>query len=169
MELFSERLIIRDTRVSDADLFLVLFNTSKWIEFCGERNVNSIQDAEKYIVEKIIPTYLKYGYANCTLFLKDTNQKVGICGIYNRDKTEHVDIGYALLPEFEKMGFAFEACQRMIQFAKEETELKVLKAFIDLKNVESITLIEKLGFQLEKQEHFEGDPKPVFQYSLTIK
>lgn len=165
----TERLIIKDTISSDADLFLALLNTPKWIQNIGDRKVKTIHDAENYINIKIVPVFEKYGYANCTIYLKNSLQKIGIVGIYHRDETIDVDLGYALLPEFEKKGFAFEACQAMIIFARSETSLKELKAFINPDNIESIRLIKKLGFEYEKDFIFPDENKPVSSFSLKIQ
>ena len=120
----TDRLFIKPTIESDADFIFELMNTPKWIRNIGQRNINSIEDAKNYINNKILPQLEKLGYSNYTVSLKIDNTKIGTCGLYNREGIDGVDIGFAFLPQHEKMGYAFESSNKIMQIALPEFGIK---------------------------------------------
>ena len=86
----TERLILRPTTVDDAKMILDLLNSPKWIQNIGDRNVNNLDEAKAYIEAKIKPQLRRLGYSNYTLIRKSDNQKVGSCGLYDREGLEGV-------------------------------------------------------------------------------
>ena len=64
----TERLIIRPMSTDDADLILELYNMPKFIKFIGDRNINSLSDAENYIKAKFLPQFEKSGFGNYNRF-----------------------------------------------------------------------------------------------------
>ena len=54
-EFETNRLFLRPTLEQDAELIYQLMNSSKFIKYVGDRNINSIEDAEKYIRTKMLP------------------------------------------------------------------------------------------------------------------
>ncbi len=144
----TERLYIRPTLEEDSEFIFELFNTPKWIKYIGDRNITTVEKAREYIKNKMFPQLEKLGYSNYTLIAKQDNQKVGTCGLYDREGLEGIDIGFAFLPEFEKMGFAFEAAGRLKKAAFVEFGLDAICAITKKDNISSQRLIEKLGLEL---------------------
>ena len=105
----SERLIIRPTLEEDADLIFQLMNSPKFIKYIGDRQLYSVEDAEKYIQDKMLPQLYSHGYSNYSLINKKNSAKIGICGLYDREGLDGIDIGFGILPEFEGLGYAFES------------------------------------------------------------
>ena len=102
------RLFIKPTSEEDAGLIFELLNTPKWLEYIGDRDVKTVESARDYIKNKILPQLKRLGYSNYTLIRKSDNVKIGTCGLFDRDGLEGIDIGFALLPEYERKGYAFE-------------------------------------------------------------
>ncbi len=144
----TERLIIRPTSENDAEFILELLNTPKWIKYIGDRNVKTVEDAKGYIREKMLPQLEKLGYGNYTLIRKKDNQKIGTCGLHDREGLDGIDIGYAFLPEYEKQGFAFEAAAQIKAAAFNEFDIKVLSAITRKDNFSSQQLLKRLGLKL---------------------
>lgn len=143
----TDRLIIRPTSLEDATFLLKLMNTKSWIQYIGDRNIYTITQAEEYIKRKVFPQLEKLGYSNYTIIKKDDEQKVGTCGLYNREGLEGIDIGFALLPEYEKLGFAYEAANRIKDAAFNEFGIKELSAITNKENKSSQILLKKLGLK----------------------
>ncbi len=141
----TERLILRPTSVEDASFVLRLINTPKWLRFVGDRKVYSEEDAKLYIQERMLPQLQRLGYSNYTLIRKSDSAKVGCCGLYDREGLEGVDIGFALLPEFERQGYAFEAAHRIMKAAKEDFKIEHIKGITSKQHFASQKLLEKLG------------------------
>ena len=143
----SKRLIIRPTFEQDAKLIFQLMNTPKFIKYIGDRKISSINDARNYIKVKMLPQLHLMGYSNYTLINKSNGDKIGICGLYNRDGIDGIDIGFGILPHFESLGYAYESSSRLIKGAFEELELEEIKAIANQDNIPSQKLIKKLGFE----------------------
>ncbi|MGB5667512.1 MAG: GNAT family N-acetyltransferase [Maribacter sp.] len=147
-EFETERLIIRPTLEQDAELIYQLMNTPKFIEYVGDRKINSIEDAEKYIRIKMLPQLNKLGYSCYSLIRKSDDLKIGTCGLYDRDGIDGIDIGFGLLPEYEGLGYAYESANRLKKAAFEEFEIEEIKAITSKENISSQRLLEKLGLEM---------------------
>ena len=134
----------------DAPFFLELYNTPKFIENIGDRNLRSIADAEVYIQEKFIPQFEKLGFGNYVVVQKSDSKKIGGVGVFVRDGLEVADIGFSFLPEFIGKGFAGETALKMKELALTEFGLKNLSAITTNANIPSQKLIEKLGLTFKK-------------------
>ena len=86
------------------------------------------------------------GYSSYTLINKSNGDKIGICGHYNRAGVDGIDIGFGILPHFERLGYAFESSSRLIKGAFEELEIEEIKAIANQDNISSKNLLKKLGF-----------------------
>jgi len=144
-EFESERLLIRPTLEQDAELIYQLMNTPKFIKYVGDREINSIEDAEKYIQLKMLPQLSTLGYSSYSLITKDMGVKIGTCGLYNRAGVDGIDIGFGLLPQYEGLGYAYESAHRLMKAAFEEFKLEEIKAITSKENISSQRLLEKLG------------------------
>ncbi|HKJ48062.1 MAG TPA: GNAT family N-acetyltransferase [Christiangramia sp.] len=164
----TQRLVIRPTSIEDKDFILELLNSPKWLRFIGDRNVKSSTDAENYIVNRMLPQLEKLGFSNNTIIRKEDGMKIGTCGLYDREGLEEVDIGFAFLPEYENMGYAFEATSALKKAAKDEFELSKLSAITLEENKSSRKLLEKLEFEFIEKIRLPEDPDELMLYSLKL-
>ena len=162
----TERLHLRPTTEEDASFIFELLNTPKWIKYIGDRNVTSIESAGEYIRSKMTPQLIKLGYSSYTVITKESNQKVGTCGLYDREGLEGIDIGFAFLPAFEKKGFAFEAASRIKNAAFEEFGVDTIHAITTQDNVSSQKLLEKLGLELQGTTKIPNDDEELLLYTI---
>lgn len=147
-EFETERLLIRPTVEQDAELIFQLMNTPKFLKYVGDRGLNSIGDAKKYIQNKMLPQLHSHGYSSYSLITKTTDEKIGTCGLYNRDGVDGIDIGFGLLPQYEGVGYAFEAAFRLMKAAFEDFEIEEIKAITSKENIASQRLLKKLGLEM---------------------
>ncbi len=165
----TERLIIKPTFESDAEFIFELLNTPKWITYIGDRGIKTIQSAQDYINKKMIPQLERLGYSNYTLIRKEDQQKIGTCGLYDRDGLEGIDIGFAFLPDYEKKGYAFEAANRIKQAAFDEFGIDTISAITTKDNISSQKLLEKLGLKLMGTTKLPNDHEELLLYKLKNK
>lgn len=162
----TDRLLIRPTNVDDAAFILELLNTPKWISFIGDRKVKTIKEAQKYIEVKMVPQLQRLGFTNNTVILKDGNEKIGICGLFDREGLEDVDIGFAFLPKFEKKGYAYEASKKVLDHGFSEFNFKSVSAITIKENRESQKLIEKLGLTYQGEIQIPNDDEVLMLYRI---
>ncbi|MFD1294206.1 GNAT family N-acetyltransferase [Lutibacter holmesii] len=162
----TERLILMPTTVRDAAFVLSLLNTPKWLQYIGDRNVKTVESAKDYINEKMMPQLERLGFSNYTLIRKQDQQKIGTCGLYDREGVDGFDIGFAFLPEFENKGYGFEAANRLKEAAFQEFGLTSLQAITSKENLGSQKLLQKLGLQLIGTLQLPNDPIVLLQYKI---
>ena len=168
-EFESERLLIRPTIEEDAELIYQLMNTPKFIEFVGDREINSIQDAEKYIQVKMLPQLNTLGYSSYSIITKADGAKIGTCGLYNRDGVDGIDIGFGLLPQYEGLGYAYESAHRVLKAAFEEFEIEEIKAITSKENISSQRLLEKLGLEMIGTTKLPNEDYEILLYTKKRK
>ncbi|GGG35027.1 GNAT family N-acetyltransferase [Bizionia arctica] len=155
----TNRLIISKFTLSDAPFFLELVNTPNWLKYIGERNIKTIAQAEEALKNGHLKSYENNGFGFYKLLLKEEKNKiVGTCGLIKRETLDDVDIGFAMLPEYEGKGFGFESSDAILKLAKETFNLDKIVAITLPTNTNSIKLLEKLGLTYEKRvKPFEDD------------
>ena len=75
----------------------------------------------------------------------------------DRDGLEHIDVGYAFLPEFRSKGYAFEATKAVLTFAKNDLQIDPIIAITNVDNIKSCKLLERLGLRFDKIIQLEDD------------
>ena len=164
----TERLILRPTGVEDAALILKLLNMPKWLRFIGDRNVNTLEEAQLYIESRMLPQLERLGYGNYTLVKKSDGTRLGTCGLYDREGLEGIDIGFALLPEFEGEGYGFEAAKRIKVAAFEDFDINELQGITSKENIASQKLLKKLGFHLIGSTRLPNEKEDLFLFKTKI-
>ncbi len=158
----TERLSIRPITIKDSQFMYQLVNTEGWLQFIGDRNISDTKDAEKYIQNIIENKRFFYHVFE----LKETKQPIGIVTFLYRDQHEFPDIGFALLPEFEKNGYTMEACKNYLdQIIKYKINTTIIAITLP-ENIKSITLLNRLG--LTFQHHFTQGKETLSLFALTI-
>ncbi|MGJ1389976.1 GNAT family N-acetyltransferase [Sphingobacterium spiritivorum] len=139
----TERLNLRRLDMIHAEFMLRLVNMDQWKENIGDRNVNSVEEAEAYVKRIIETPNIQYWVVSLTA--KDL--PVGVVSLVKRTYLEDADIGFALLPEFEKQGYAFEAASRLLIYIRENRIQNKVLGITKNSNLKSIRLLEKLGMK----------------------
>ncbi len=163
---YTERLLLKEATVNEAAFMLSLLNSEGWLKFIGDRGVRTIEDAAKYLQERVIPSYTLNGFGMYNLELKTTGEIIGMCGLIDRPTLEGIDIGFALLPDFEGKGYAFEAATAIMDFAKNDLKMDTIVAITTTDNLKSQQLLEKIGFKIIKTFKMEGDDAELYLYRI---
>jgi RimJ/RimL family protein N-acetyltransferase len=147
----TERLVLQEFSIDDAEFILILLNTPAWLEYIGDKNVRAIEDAVNYLENEPIKSYKENGFGLWLILLKNGSTPIGMCGLIKRESLDDIDIGFALLPEYSKLGYAYEIAQATINYATNVLQINKIIAITDSNNIPSIKLLNKLGLQFEKQ------------------
>ena len=77
-------------------------------------------------------------------------------GIADYMGTAEIDLGYLIAETCRRQGYAKEACEAVLAYARERLDMETVSAYIDKENLPSIGLIEKLGFVQERELDYQG-------------
>lgn len=146
----TERLVLRQLEITDAQFIVELVNSPGWLEFIGDKNIHSEDDAIQYLQAGPIKSYSDNGFGLSLVELKNDQTAIGMCGVLKRDTLENPDIGFAFLPKFMGSGYAFEIAQATLNYAKDKLKLPVILAITIPSNKRSIQLLEKIGLVFVK-------------------
>ena len=159
------RLLINKITIDDAAFILELMNDKDWIKNIGDKGVRTIEDAQAYIQNRFLKTYIESNYGFYTMNLKNTLQIIGIVGLVDRKGIDHIDIGYGILPEFRGKGYAFEAAKAIYDYGYQELNLEKIVAIVNPDNLPSIKLLSKLGLEFEKMVRLPDEEIEILLYS----
>ncbi|PYR90565.1 MAG: GNAT family N-acetyltransferase [Acidobacteria bacterium] len=147
---------------------LTLLNEPSFIRNIGDRGVRTIADAQLYITAGPLASYERFGFGLYMVELKPSCAPIGICGLVKRDALPDIDIGFAFLPRFWSMGYAFESASAVRDQAREEVGLRRLVAIVDPVNDGSIRVLEKLGFTFERMVRLGEEEKDLKLFGCDL-
>jgi RimJ/RimL family protein N-acetyltransferase len=145
----TERLLLRQLDLNDAEFILELLNESAFLRFIGDKGVKTLSDARSYILKGPMDSYGQHGfgmYATCLL----DGTPAGICGLVKRDGLADVDVGFAFLPRHRSKGYAVESAAAVLAHAKQVLRLQRIVAITSHENLGSIAVLEKIGLKFER-------------------
>lgn len=153
----TERLTLREFTVDDTTFIIELLNSPGWIEFIGDRNVHTDEQATSYLLNGPMRSYEMNGFGLSMVETKEEKLPIGMCGIIKRPGLDHPDIGFAFLPEYHDKGYAYEIAKATLTYAMDELKLPRISAITIPTNKPSIKLLEKIGLQFKKEFSLPGE------------
>ncbi len=153
----TERLTLRKLSTADAGFILDLLNQPSFIRYIGDRDVRTLEDAERYILNGPVASYERNGFGLYLTQLKESHIPIGMCGLIKRDTLEDVDIGFAFLPQFWLKGYAFESASAVLAYARNTLGIKKILGIATPDNTGSIRVLEKIGLKFEKMVKLSED------------
>jgi ribosomal-protein-alanine N-acetyltransferase len=160
----TERLSLDVLTVEDYHFLQELVNTKGWLQFIGDRNIHSKEDAISYInwINSLQDTYY------WVVRLVETHAPIGIVTFIKRAYLEHFDIGFAFLPGYNGKGYAYEAVKAILSLISSKPEHSIVLATVMPDNVNSIKLLTKLELHFDKEIEIEGDTLHVYSNALPM-
>jgi len=141
----TERLVLRKFTVEDT-AFIIEFNTEGWLKYIGDKNIKTTEQAKEYLQNGPIKSYEENGFGLALVELKSHHKPIGMCGLLKRNYLEHPDLGFAFLPAYTRLGYAFEISRSVIDHAFHHLDKKEILAITLPDNDSSIRLLKKIGF-----------------------
>ena len=163
----TDRLLL--TRLSyDHCAFVVeLVNEPSFKRFIGDKNVQSLEDARRYLSEGPVGLYERFGYGMFLVTVKDSGTPAGICGLLKREGFDDPDLGFAFLKRFRKHGYAIESARSVLEHGVNDLGLKRIIAMADPDNEPSVSLLQKLGFAYERKVRMPEDDFDINLYAFA--
>lgn len=164
----TERLRLQPVTVDDADLMLAIWNDPAFIRNVADRGIRTEAQAREAIEDGALKLFADFGHGPCSMILKSTGERIGICGIFHRENLDVPDIGFSVLPDYRSKGYAGEAAFEVVRYAREVMGMSAITAIVSPANAASIGLIEKLGLRFERMITMPGDDESISLYSAEF-
>lgn len=148
----TSRLHLNQLTLSDTEFILKLVNTTEWIKFIGNRNIESKEEATSYIQKLIDNPVINYWVVK----MRNQQVSIGVVTLIKRDYLNHPDIGFAFLAEYTKQGYAYEAAAAVFcDIIKDPAHTHILAVTVK-ENTSSIQLVQKFGLQFSHEIEIEN-------------
>ncbi len=162
----TERLVLSRLSYDHCEFIFELVNEPTFKRFIGDKDVNSLEDARRYLREGPIESYEKFGYGLFLVTLKNTEEAAGICGLVKRNEFEDPDIGFAFLRRYRSNGYAGESAEAVLEYGFGSLELGRIIAMADPDNESSVRLLERLGFVYEREVRMPEDDHDISMFAV---
>ena len=153
----TERLKLSRLSYDDREFIFELVNEPSFKHYIGDKDVNSLEDADQYLREGPIGHYESFGFGLFLVSLKGTEIPTGICGLIRREEFDDPDIGFAFLKRHREQGYATESSRAVLAHGFETLDLGRIIAVADPDNKASVKLLDKLGFVYERDVRMPED------------
>lgn len=154
----TERLLIRESIPEDAASFVELYRDAevrKYVELPAPEKEfgayytrqDKVRAYETYITQYADNQYAFYEYGMWSVVEKKSGNVIGRIGLENQEIStgkEEIALGYALLPEYRGKGYAYEACEAVVDYCIKCGYSTTIYVKIDPENAKSVDLYTKL-------------------------
>jgi ribosomal-protein-alanine N-acetyltransferase len=152
----TKNLLLRQLYPTDANELFKILGDDKVTEYYDDDTFTNIEQANKQI-NAWENGYKNRGCIRWGITQKDEGKVIGTCGYYGfHFWNKRASFGYELGSDYWRQGIMTQAIRAMINFGFDEMELNRVQALVMPKNVASIRMLEKLGFEREgRLEEYE--------------
>lgn len=155
----TDRLLLRELNISDAENFYKLNSDFDVIKFTGDNKFTSVNEAKTFLEN--YTEYKKYGYGRWAVLSKSDDKFLGWCGLkYNEEQL--VDLGFRFFKKYWGNGFATEAAKGCLDYGFSELHLETIVGRALKKNTASIKVLEKIGMTFWKEALCHGNEECVY-------
>lgn len=161
----TERLVLRTLREDDIDHLMLIWGNDEVMQYAGgagtkDMEIKSLRFYRNLFAEK--------RYSPFAVILKHEHQFVGVCGFNPPHQDGPVELMYHFAKAHWHKGYATEAAQASIIYAKSMLNLDRITAYFDPENTKSENVLIKLGFVYKGIEWHHGSQKKEPFYELVL-
>ncbi len=145
----TERLVLRNWRDGDRDLFRRINSEDRVMEFFPFRRTADEADA---FLEEVRAEIDANGYGWTAAEVASTGDTIGFVGLHEAEiapvvPAGTIEIGWRLAPEFWGRGYVTEAARAWLDFAFRHLGVPEVVSFAVETNVRSISVMKRLGMR----------------------
>lgn len=152
----TNRCLIRNFEEKDLDAFMAYRNDAFWMRYQGLKGLTK-EEYRKILLKEFV---LREG-SQLAIVLKDSDCLIG--DLYLKQEADALWLGYTITPLRAGQGYAFEAVNGIIAWAKEQGFPKLFAAAMP-ENTPSICLLKKLKFIFVGMDEYDEE---VYSFDLN--
>lgn len=140
----TERLLVRVFTNEDQGNFFLLNSNPDVVRFI--RPVKTKEACAQFLLEVIAAANATPLYGRWAVHEKTSKEFVGSFAVIPVENTDHMQLGYALLPPHWGKGFATELTRAGLHYVFSQTPLDIIYAYTEKPNEASQKVLLKCGF-----------------------
>jgi len=170
----TERLLIKKVSLDDAESLFKVWSNDAVTEYMNIDSMTEVSDAEN-MINFFIAADSSNEANRMGIFLKGNEKDaIGSCGFNYIDfENDRAEIGYELHSDYWRKGYMKEALTALIDYGFETFSFNRIEAKVDVKNVASQRLLEKMLFEsegvLREYEKQKNEYIDIMMYSILNK
>ncbi len=170
----TERLVLREMRLSDLDGMFALDSDPEVHRYLGNKPVKTLTESET-IIKSVLQQYEERGIGRWAAIEKSSGNFIGWSGIrlnleYNMNGfTRYYDIGYRLTKDYWGKGYATESARAALNYAFNVLKLPELYATTEIGNTASHKVLLKIGLTYVEDFYFEDEQLNLRWYKIENK
>lgn len=170
----TERLLIKKVSLDDAESLFKVWSNDAVTEYMNIDSMTEVSDAEN-MINFFIAADSSNEANRMGIFLKGNEKDaIGSCGFNYIDfENDRAEIGYELHSDYWRKGYMKEALTTLIDYGFETFSFNRIEAKVDVKNVASQRLLEKMLFEsegvLREYEKQKNEYIDIMMYSILNK
>lgn len=142
----TKRLYLRELKITDEQEIFEIRSDEKVREFLDRAKAETIEDARAFI-RKIMNGISQNEWIYWAISLGEDPKFAGSICLWNISaENSSAEIGFELIPRYQRMGIITEAIKPVINFGFNVMGLEYIDAEVAPENLTSIKLLEKSGF-----------------------
>jgi len=150
----TDRLILREWKPEDLEPYSEFVANEEMMRYLGGETKN--RDGAWREMAMVIGHFALRGYGFWAVEEKATGEFVGRVGVWYPEGWPAVEIGWSIMPQHHRRGFAAEAGLASAHWAFDNLGLESLISVIHPENVGSKAVAEKIGERYDRMEEVMG-------------
>jgi [ribosomal protein S5]-alanine N-acetyltransferase len=145
--LTTERLTLRQPLESDVQEIFLLRSDPRVNKYLDRQPTKTEEEALSFI-KKVHDNFKNNAGVYWAITKTDNEKLVGTICLFNfSDEGKKCEIGYELLPNYQRQGIMNEALKKIIEFTSQTLGLETIDAFTHRDNQSSTKLLQKFNFK----------------------
>lgn len=154
IRLETERLILTEWCVEDAEVLFELNSDTEVIKYTGDPGFKDVNEA-KVLIDNY-DQYKRYKMGRLAAIVKRTGKMIGWCGLKYDEEDDFVDLGFRFLQAEWNKGYATEASKAVLMHGFNELHLEKIIAHAMVENIASQRVMQKLGMSFIEEGMYKG-------------
>ena len=140
---------LRPSAIKDVESMFTMLSDPQSMKYWSDPPIKTLEEAV-HVLRKDLDSDAKGNSMTWAVTHKDEDEMIGKVILFQySEKNCRAEIGYLLDRKYWRQGVMHQALGAVIDFAFNTLNLHRIEADVDTKNIPSIGLLEKLGFERE--------------------
>ena len=163
MEIKTQRLLIRNFVIDDAEKIFELDTDPDVMRFIGGKRPESVEDSCETLKRQFIYYEKNPGLGVFACELNDTGKFIGWGALKYLDTSDKIEVGYRLRKKFWGFGYATEITKALLKHAFENLHLKEVYGVTQPDNTASQKVLLKAGLEFNGIDKYYNTDLKVYK------
>ncbi|RKD34384.1 GNAT family N-acetyltransferase [Thermohalobacter berrensis] len=155
MQLETKRTFLKRVQLKDTEKLFKIFSDEELTRYFVSGKDETIEQTGRR-VKKIVSHWENNRFGDFIVLNKSSLKTVGFGGLHYKIKGGNINISYIVDKAYWGQGLGYEIAQALLKYGFNTLRLNKIVAEIDPKNISSIKLAEKCGFEYNRTIEYKG-------------